>query len=98
MECQICKKICQTEKINNNTLLAKIELDGSVYCLPCSEIKDWADSVGINKQTQPINQKREELKSISKKKVLCNVITCPKCKNTFSESKCSCGFSNPLFR
>lgn len=104
MECQNCNKICQTEMTNNNYLSQGIiQSDGTILCIPCNDIKDWADSIGVNKQTKTIKSETnnsiiENKKIKPKKKVIENVLKCPKCYNNFSGPKCPCGFSNPLFR
>jgi hypothetical protein len=92
MECKYCNNICNDTNIRSDDTknIAIILNDGTISCVPCSEIDFlFGNDLSINKITQknqPINQPINQQ------------IKCPKCKIKFSGKKCLCGFKNPLLR
>jgi predicted RNA-binding Zn-ribbon protein involved in translation (DUF1610 family) len=82
VECTECQQIINYEYA---------ETQSKLLCLECQSLHDFKDDLNkISKKEKPVKTKQIITNDI--------VIRCPKCKNTFSEKKCKCGFKNPLFK
>ena len=93
--CSLCSVICNQLK----THTVPIALQNKTYlCLPCSEIQDLLSN-DTNKKETPIKLIKQ-IKPIKSNQIINSksILTCPKCKITFVEIRCKCGFKNPLYK
>ena len=97
MNCKYCNNTCDDNTTiisSDNKNIAIILNDGTISCVPCSEIDFlFGNNIPIKKTIQS-----EQIHIPKQSKQLTQQIKCPKCKIKFSEKKCVCGFKNPLLR
>lgn len=93
--CSLCSVNCNQLKTHT---IAIPSHNGTYLCLPCSEIQDLLSN-DINKKETHIKPIKP-IKPIKSNQIINSksILTCPKCKITFVEIRCKCGFKNPLYK
>ncbi len=111
MNCSICETSCiipdGSVLYRSSANVAVVKEDGTIMCMACSEVSEWASSVttvtkvkkdtSIKKPVKDQNKPQKIEKPVESTQSASSVY-CSKCKDRFSTRVCKCGFKNPLFR
>ena len=93
-KCCICNTECSPDREAGKISVIR---DDKHYCLPCSEVLDFADLIDEEKIIKKVKTCQQTTKENKKKKSSSHFM-CPSCKNQMDKICNKCKFKNPLYR